>query len=902
MGVAAGTRLGVYEVVGSLGVGGMGEVYRAQDTRLGRSIAMKVLPDAFAHDPDRVARFEREARVLASLNHPNIAALYGMEKIDGMLLLAMELVEGQTLAELIGRGPVPIVDAVKIAHQIAEALESAHEKGIIHRDLKPANVKVGADGKVKVLDFGLAKAMDSAPSNVDAVNTPTMSVAARTFAGVVLGTAAYMSPEQAKGASTDQRTDVFAFGCVLYEMLVGRRTFPGDTVTEAIASVLAREPDLNALPPASSPRLLELLRRCLEKDPKRRWHAIGDVRVELDAIIADPHGVTAAARGQRSPLLTRVVPAAVTGVVAAAIAGAAVWTWRPAPPERAITRFAYTMPKDQRFTRNGRHVLAISPDGSTVAYVANSQLYLKSMADMVARPVPGTSQDINTPVFSPDGRWVAFCAVPEGKLRKIAVTGGASVTLADIDNPYGAQWIGDNIYLGQGRKGIARVSANGGKAEIILPVEAGELAQSPQLLPDGDHLVFTVAKGAADDRWDKAQIVVQSLRTKERVVVLEGGSDARYVPTGHLVYALGGTIFGVPFSTKSLRVSGGPVPVLEGISRAASVNSGASFFAFSDNGSMVSIPGGVTGAIAPVSLAMVNRTGEKKPLPLPSRPYQHPRVSPDGKQVAVEINDGDKDWHIWMYELSGGTSMRRLTFSGRNRAPVWSRDSQRVAYRSDRDGDDSVYWQRADGSGVAERLTTAEKDRLDQPEAWSPDGKTLTFVTGGGGPAFLRMLSLDGDRKPRTLVQSKSYASNSTFSPDGRWFAYEGGDSGSAKIYVQPFPPSGAKYEISEGDGDARPLWSPDGKELFYLQNAGQLRLVAVEVRTQPSVAFGKATPLPIEGIVARGQRSYDITPDGKQFLVMIPPSEAGSVDTTTFQINVVLNWFDDLKQRAPVK
>src|SRR5215471_16168255 len=347
MGVAAGTRLGVYEVVGSLGVGGMGEVYRAQDTRLGRSIAMKVLPDAFAHDPDRVARFEREARVLASLNHPNIAALYGMEKIDGMLLLAMELVEGQTLAELIGRGPVPIVDAVKIAHQIAEALESAHEKGIIHRDLKPANVKVGADGKVKVLDFGLAKAMDSAPSNVDAVNTPTMSVAARTFAGVVLGTAAYMSPEQAKGASTDQRTDVFAFGCVLYEMLVGRRTFPGDTVTEAIASVLAREPDLNALPPASSPRLLELLRRCLEKDPKRRWHAIGDVRVELDAIIADPHGVTAAARGQRSPLLTRVVPAAVTGVVAAAIAGAAVWTWRPAPPERAITRFAYTMPKDQ---------------------------------------------------------------------------------------------------------------------------------------------------------------------------------------------------------------------------------------------------------------------------------------------------------------------------------------------------------------------------------------------------------------------------------------------------------------------------------------------------------------------------------------------------------------------------
>src|SRR6185295_12394852 len=321
---------------------------------------------------------EREARVLASLNHPNIAALYGMEEIDGMLLLAMELVEGQTLADLIARGPVPIVDAAKIGHQIAEALEAAHEKGIIHRDLKPANVKVGPDGKVKVLDFGLAKALDPAASSADAFNTPTMSVAAKTFAGVVLGTAAYMSPEQAKVAGTDQRTDFFACGCVLYEMLAARRTFPGDTVTEAIASVLAREPDLAALPPAASPRLVELLRRCLEKDPKRRWHAIGDVRVELDAIVADPHGVKlAASRYERPPLWKRALPAVVTGVVAAGIAAAAIWMLRPAPPARALARFAYILPKEQRFTRNGRHVLAISPDGSTVAYVANNQLYLK---------------------------------------------------------------------------------------------------------------------------------------------------------------------------------------------------------------------------------------------------------------------------------------------------------------------------------------------------------------------------------------------------------------------------------------------------------------------------------------------------------------------------------------------
>ncbi len=879
----------------------MGEVYRAQDTRLGRIVAVKVLPDAFAHDIDRVARFEREARVLASLNHANIAALFGMEKVDGMLLLAMELVEGQTVADLIARGPLPIVDALRIAHQISEALEAAHEKGIIHRDLKPANVKVAPDGKVKVLDFGLAKAMDSTPSTVDAFNTPTMSVAAKTFAGVVLGTAAYMSPEQAKGAATDQRTDVFAFGCVLYEMLVGRRTFPGDTVTEAIASVLAREPDLAALPPSASPRLVELLRRCLEKDPKRRWHAIGDVRVELDAIVADPHGAKATVRYERPPTWKRMLPAAATGLIAATIAGAAVWTLRRPEPARGITRFAYVLPKDQRFTRNGRHVLAISPDGTTVAYVANNQLYLKPMADMGARPVPGTSQDINTPVFSPDGRWIAFCVVPEGKLKKVAVTGGATVTLADINNPFGMQWVGDTIYLGQGRNGIARVSANGGKLETVVQLQPDELAQTPQLLPDGEHVLFTLAKGATEDRWDKAQIVVQSLRTKERAVVLDGGSDARYVPTGHLVYALGGTVFGVPFSAKTLRTTGGPVPVLEGISRSAAVNTAASFFTFSDTGSLVTIPGGVTGALAPVSLAMIGRTGEKKLLPLPARPYANPRVSPDGRQIAVEINDGDKDWNIWVYELSGATSMRRLTFAGRNRAPVWSHDGQRIAYRSDRDGEDSVYWQRADGSGTAERLTTPEKGRLDSPEAWSPDGRTLTFANGGGGPTLIRMLSLDGDRKPRTLVEPKLYASNSAFAPDGRWFVYESGDSGQPRIYVQPFPASGAKYEVSEGGGDTRPLWSPDGRQLFYLQNAGQLRLAAVDVRTQPSFAVGKAMELPIDGIIARGARPYDITPDGKQFLVMLSPSEAASGDAPAFQINVVLNWFEDLKTRVPL-
>jgi len=885
----------------------MGEVYRATDTRLGRGVAVKVLPLIFEQDSERVARFEREARVLASLNHVNIATLYGIDKVEGKHLLVMELIEGDTLADRIARGPLPLLDALKIARQIADALEAAHQQGIVHRDLKPANVKVASDGAIKVLDFGLAKALAASPSAVDALS-PTISVSKGTFAGVVLGTAAYMSPEQAKGAETDQRTDVFAFGCVLYEMLVGRRTFQGDTVTEAIASVLARDPDMTALPANASPKLHELLCRCLEKDPKRRWQAIGDVRVELDAIVDDPHGLKLASTGVgRQPLWKRVLPAAVAGVLAASITAAAAWMLRPPPAPAAITRFSFTLPNDQNFTRTGRHSVVISPDGANVVYVANNQLYLKPMAEMSAKPIPGTAQDINTPVFSPDGQWVVFCSVPEGKLKKVAITGGASVTLADIDNPYGVQWVDDWIYLGQGAKGIARVSASGGKLETIVTAKPGELAQGPQLLPDGDHMLFTVARGTAEDRWDKAEIVVQSIRTGERTLLIEGGSDARYVPTGHVVYALGSTVLAVPFNVKTRRLSGGPVPILEGIARSAAVNTAATNLSFSATGSMVSIPGTVSGGTGLLTLALVNRNGERKALPMPPSPYYHPRLSPDGRQIAVEINDNDKDVNIWVYELAGTTAMRRLTFGGRNRAPVWARDGQRIVFRSDRDGEnESLYWQRADGSGAPERLTTADRSTGQVPESWSPDGSTLTFLRFGSSTlASIWMLPYGADRKPKPLVElpvKSASGRNSAFSPDGRWFAYESTESGTARIYVQPFPPTGAKYEISPSLGLA-PVWSPDGKQLFYEEvPGGRMRLVAVEVRTQASLTFGKPTPLPIEGFTQRGSRAYDVTPDGKQFLVMLPPSETASGGTGALQLNIELNWFEELKQRVPVK
>jgi serine/threonine-protein kinase len=475
-----------YRVESQLGVGGMGEVYKALDTKLGRSVAVKVLPEIFAEDPERVARFQREARLLASLNHPNIAALYGLEQCEGRHFLVMELVEGETLAERIARGPVPVEEALEMVRQIAAALEAAHEKEVVHRDLKPANGKITPEGAIKVLDFGLAKAMEpspgasrhalpGSPGGQGFSALPTLS-AAGTGQGVILGTPAYMSPEQAKGFNTDKRTDIFSFGCVLYELLTGRRTFQGDTITEVIASVLAREPDLSLIPPNVNPRVLELVRRCLNKDAKRRWHAAADLRVEIETILAESRGLKMAVAVERRPLWRRALPVAVTAGLVAAVTAGVVLNLRPAP-DASITRFTYVLPEGQALTRTGRHGIAISPDGQNVAYVANNQLYVRGMSDIEARPVPGTAQDINTPFFSPDGLWVGFFVVPEGKFKKVAITGGAAVTICDAGNPYGANWVsGDQILFGQGPGGIMRVSSNGGKPETIIAAKRGEVS------------------------------------------------------------------------------------------------------------------------------------------------------------------------------------------------------------------------------------------------------------------------------------------------------------------------------------------------------------------------------------------------------------------------------------------
>jgi serine/threonine-protein kinase len=895
-----GQQLGSLEITALLGKGGMGEVYRARDTKLKREVAIKILPEEFSRDPDRVARFQREAEVLASLNHPNIAAIYDLEEAEGSRLLVLEFVEGETLADRMKRGPLPVEEALQIGKSICEALEAAHEKGIVHRDLKPANVKITPDGKVKVLDFGLAKAMENAPPQASLSNSPTLS-AIQTAGGVILGTAAYMSPEQAKGASTDQRSDIFSFGCVLHEMLTGRQTFQADTVTETIAAVLMREPDLQALPAKLRPRTEELIRRCLAKNRKERWHAIDDVRLEIDSILAEPQLVKTATGAATAPLSKRAAAVVFGAALGAIFTAAVLWSTRPAPPPRHVVRYGFTLPKDQDFTRPGRQVVAISRDGTNLVYAANKQLYLKSVGEMESRPIPGTNQDPDVPMFSPDGQWVAFYAVPEGKLKKIPLAGGTSVTLAEmIDNPFGASWGSDDkIILGQGGKGIVSVPATGGKPEIVIPAKSDELLDGPQLLPKGQYLLFTVAASATRgaSNWDTAQVVVQNLKSGARKVVIEAGSDARYIPTGQLIYAVGATLFAVPFDLNKLQVTGGPVPVLEGVRRSNQSVTAAAFFALSDEGSLIWIPDVVTGTVHRI-LALVDRSGGKKVLPLPAADYNVPRISPDGKHLAVGIADA-KDFNIWIYDLNGNTSMRRLTFGGRNQNAVWTRDSKRVVFRSDRDGE-GLYWQAADGSGAAERLSTTEKNTYHAPVDWTPDGKALAFyVNYRLDRGDIWTLSPDGDRKPKPLVTSPSKnLRRLNFSPDGRWMAYGSNEeSEGGAIYVQPFPPTGAKYKISAKGGADSPVWSPDGRQLIFASGS---RLMSVDVQTQPAFTFSEPKPLPIE-IENTHDRPYDITPDGKQFLVMQRPPESETPEKTSIQINAVLNWFDELKRRIPV-
>ena len=888
-----GTTISHYKVLEKIGEGGMGVVYRATDTKLNRDVALKILPEQFASDAQRMGRFQREAEVLASLDHPNIGQIYGIEDAGQTKALVLQLIEGPTLAERIAQGPIPVEEALQIALQMAEGLEAAHEKGVIHRDLKPANIKITPEGQVKILDFGLAKALEGeTPPDTNLSQSPTLTAAA-TQAGVILGTAAYMSPEQAKGKQTDTRSDTWGFGAVVYEMLTGNRAFEGEDVSDTLAAVLRAEVDWSRLPsdtPASVRRLLE---RCLNRDLRRRLGDIREARIAIEDHLADPSGGIAqlVPDAVQSPP-RRILPWVLAGVVLSAlITGIAVWNLKPEAPG-TVTRFSHVLPVGQEFTNTVRTVVAVSPDGSRMVYVANQQLYIRVMDALDSTPIPGTEKDPAGPFFSPDGRWIGYFSRRDGQLKKLAVSGGAPVTLSDAEIPYGAPvWgIDDMIVWGQS-KGIMSVSANGGTPEVLISDPDGFVAW-PQMLPGGSSVLFCRSL-----TWPvSGEVVVHSLESGEQKVLF-AGFGARYVSTGHIVYAVDDVLFAVPFDLDTLEVVGGPVAMGEGV-RAEPPQ-----YAVSDSGSLVFVPAGAERSER--TLALVERDGEVERLNVPPKEYLSPRLSPNGKTLVVQSVE-DSENVLWVYDLTGDTAIQQLTFEGSNNRPVWTPDSQRITFSSDRDGTTSLYWMPADGSGVAERLTTAEEGTSHWMGSWSPDGELLVFnvIRELQTDWDIWTLSVD-DRETQSLYDTPGTAYfGAELSPNGEWLAYGAGlRAADVDIYVEPFPPTGSRRRISQ-DRSYWPLWSPEGSELFYRPSAGVagITLRSVNIVTKPAFAFSNEQTLPIKGFnVVSYYRDYDLSPDGERFLMVFPADQPDTGEPSRPQINIVQNWFEELKERVPV-
>ena len=886
MALAPGTRLGPYEIVSSLGAGGMGEVYRARDSKLSRDVAVKVLLPAVAADPERLNRFRREAQILAALNHQNIAHIHGFEDAGPHPALVMELVEGATLAERLELGAIPLDEALSIARQIAEAFEAAHEQGIIHRDLKPANIKVRPDGTVKVLDFGLAKASDTADGRQhDGIaNSPTITSPAMTMQGVILGTAAYMSPEQAKGKPVDKRADLWAFGCVVFEMLTGHRPFEGATIAEVLAKVIEREPDWQALPPTTPRSIRTLLRRCLEKDRKRRLDSAAVARLEIDeasttVASADPNG-SVAGSSRRWPRWA-VVASALVGMIASAIAA---WMVRRSPEPRlpAVSRFTVTPPAAQAlaFSVNDRDV-AISPDGTQLAFTGgdDAQLVLRALDQLEVRPLPGIV-NARAPFFSPDGQWIGVFdlldegvttgPVVESTLRKVSLRGGPPVTVARlVGASRGASWGADDsiVFATSDRStGLLRVGASGGEPEVLTrPDTAKDEIDHfyPSLLPGGRAILFTII-----GRSGVRRVAAFDLESRQQKTLLPSGAQAQYVETGHLVYADAGALWTVGFDLTTLSVFGNPVPIVDQV-----LTLGATAFALSRNGTLVYVP---VSSERANRLVWVTRQGVISPVPVPPRAAQNPRLSPDGTRIAVHIQLETNE--IWIGDIDG-KRLNRLTFSGRAAtAPVWTRDGRHVIFGSPRDAPperpdaSNLYRRSADGSGNDERLTTSERQQ--RTNAMTPDGKYLVLEeqTDAGSYDFM-LLSLQGAPRVEPLLQTPFDERNAAISPDGKWLAYESNESGQFQIYVRPFPNvTDGRSQVTDNGGRS-PLWSPDGRELFFVSRTS---MMTVPVQVKPTFTSGNpaklfdARSLVLDGrFLGSTMRTFDISPDGQRFLML---------------------------------
>jgi serine/threonine-protein kinase len=857
----------------------------------------------------RVARFEQEAKTLASLNHANIAHIYGLERSEGSTGIVMELVDGETLVDRLAQGPIPVTEALRIANQIADALEAAHERAIVHRDLKPANVKIKSDGTVKVLDFGIAKALD--PRFITGPGPAALTTPAMTEAGFILGTAAYMSPEQARGKFVDQRTDIWAFGCVLYEMLTGKPAFLGEDVTSTLARVLETPAKLNDLPSGVPPAVRRTLELCLEKDARKRIADMRDVKLALAG--------TFAAGSSALPIQRLALPIAAAVVAAALLAGVAVWLFKPlaTPDARIITRFNFALPAGVSLRNPVTSVLDIARSGELFAFNGSDGIYVRRMGEVDARAIPGTTGGtILNVVISPDGREVAYFTFSPPQLVKVAIGGGAPVVLADFEQaqlpPIGLSWDADGtLYYGL-NDGIWRVSHNGGKPEHVVKTEMNRQPSRPQLLPGGEWLLFTVSKPTGANRWNEADIVVQSLKSGERRVLRSGGFDAHYLPSGYLTYAFQNVLFASAFDAKTLKLDDERVALVQGVQSAPPAPlGGSSFYAVSNNGTLVFVPGtaGATAARPQRSLVWVDRDGNTKPLPLRPDDYTMARVSPDGTRIALVVGStlpaSDPPPDIYVYDLKT-ENLTQLTFNPEpDDGPVWSRDGSRIFYRSYKDGVGAVAVVSADG-GTPELLAHSESGV--NPLAWSvsPDGETLLLVNAiTAQDVNLATLGIGKSNTVTSLLDLTENVVEPSLSPNGQWllyYEYRDPTGADAEVDIRPFPDV-RQQRRPVGPG-VHPVFSADGSEIFFFDRAG---LSVAPVQYSP-FRVGSSRKLfrgqywyGVAGPTGALGRAWDVDSKNDRFLMItMPNADTAGGPAAQPEIDVVLNWLEEVKQRVP--
>jgi serine/threonine-protein kinase len=907
MPLASGTKIGSYEIGSLLGVGGMGEVYRSQDSKLGREVAIKVLPAAVSRDPERVARFSREAKLLAALNHPNIAAIYGLEDSASSNALVMELVEGPTLADRIKTGPIPAGEALPIAKQICEALEYAHERGIVHRDLKPANIKVTRDDHVKILDFGLAKALESEATSADISSSPTMSRLA-TQAGVILGTAAYMSPEQARGKSADRRADIWAFGSVLYELLTGQMAFRGETVSDTLAGVIKENPDWNQLPSSTSTRIRVLLQRCLQKDPRQRLQAIGDARIVIDEVLSgapEPGPVAEPVVGAPSaPALRPFLPWGIAGALALALLLSLFYLRQaPRPSQNRLLLLSLSIPSDQKLDNINGPAFAIAPDGSRIAYVTGgpgsdevSHLYLRGMDKSEATLLEGAGSAA-APFFSPDGQWVGFFA--EGKLKKISIRGGAPVKLGDVGAYRGATWGDDDtiVFPLQYTGALYRIPATGGTPQPATHLNGnrGETTHRwPQFLPGSKVVLFTASSN--NNYYGNATVEAASLDSGESKVLVENAYYGRYLPGGYLAYVSQGTLFVAPFDADGLKLTGTAIPVLPNID--ADLSNAGVQFVIADNGMAVYSAG--AGSNQDLHLVVVDRNHNSTVLLKEARDFSSPRFSPDGKKIVLEKGSGG----VWVYDIDRGTTSAVTTMAAAN-YPIWTPDGQRIAYSYVPSGSakahgQRIVWKRADGTGEEEPLIPEDMQNS-YTASWTPDGKTLVYMRSNEknhSCCDVWTVTLDQKGKPQEPRAFLEMTNDRTFgtrmpevSPDGHWLAYVSGESGLPQIYVVPFPSGEGKWQISP-NGGVEPHWSQTKHELFYSKRG---MLISVPYTTEKG-SFRAGTPEDLRQAkieMRAPYTSYDVAPDGEHFVAFQFP---GGRPTVSSEPTVAIHWLDEVR------